>query len=512
MSIDDPLNKKIFCSVACFLIFSKKNQKTGHRTSFYFAAGGGEITRIMSPLRGLANQLRKVFDMNAFRAALVTFWGTALPAVAWALSGGPIQATLSANPATCAGKNDGQIQISLMMGATPASYQWQNTATGLSGSGTLTSALPMGAISGLAAGSYQVTLTDASGMDTVLSASVSEPLPLSASLQVISNYNGFQVACAGGSDGRAQAFVSGGTPPYSYLWSSGETAGLAIALQPGLASLEIRDAQQCPAFLSVLLAAPPPITVLLDVEGEKCFGENNGRIEITQVAGGLPPYAYRLNSGPANYQTVWEDLLPGGYFLTIQDGNGCEKLEGAVLPVGLEFIFDAGPDQEIFTGDTLNLQFTADRPVDSLLFFPPGAAVGSGVDAAIFPRFNTEFRVVALDENGCAAEDEFYVTVHRRRDLYAPNALMPGGDFNANRFFTLYSSGGVRAIQILQVFDRQGRQVFEKRDFPSDQPAAGWDGRMGAEEAPAGVYFWHAMVQYTDGRVEKMTGDVTLLR
>ena len=183
-----------------------------------------------------------------------------------------------------------------------------------------------------------------------------------------------------------------------------------------------------------------------------------------------------------------------------------------MLPVGLEFIFDAGPDQEIFTGDTLNLQFTADRPVDSLLFFPPGSAVGSGVDAAIFPRFNTEFRVVALDENGCAAEDEFYVTVHRRRDVYAPNALMPGGDFNANRFFTLYSSGGVRAIQTLQVFDRLGRQVFEKRDFPSDQPAAGWDGRMGAEEAPAGVYFWHAMVQYTDGRVEKMTGDVTLLR
>jgi hypothetical protein len=42
-SIDDPLNKKIFCLGACFLIFSRKNQKTGAQTSFYFAAGGGEI-------------------------------------------------------------------------------------------------------------------------------------------------------------------------------------------------------------------------------------------------------------------------------------------------------------------------------------------------------------------------------------------------------------------------------------------------------------------------------------
>jgi hypothetical protein len=450
--------------------------------------------------------------MHVFRAALIIFWGTALPAAAWALSGGPIQATLSTTSATCAGKNDGRIQLSLLMGATPAAYQWQNTATGLSGSGTLTSALPMGTIAGLGAGPYRITLTDAAGMDTVLSASVLEPLPLSASLQVVSNYNGFQVACADGSNGRAQSFVSGGTPPYTYLWSSGETAGLAIALQPGLASLEVRDAQQCPAFLSALLAAPPPIAVSLGVEAEKCLGENNGRIEIKQVAGGLPPYAYSLNSGQTSYQTVWENLLPGAYFLTVQDGNGCEKLEGVVLPTGLEFIFDAGPDQELFTGDTLNLQFTADRPVDSLLFFPPGSAVGSGVNAAVFPRFNTEFRVLALDENGCAAEDVFYVTVHRRRDLYAPNALMPGGDFNANRFFTLYSSGGVRAIQTLQVFDRQGRQVFEKRDFAPDQPAAGWDGRAGAEEAPAGVYFWHALVQYTDGRVEKMNGDVTLLR
>ncbi len=42
-TIDDPSNKKIFCWVACFLIFSKKNQKTGDPTSFYFAAEGGEI-------------------------------------------------------------------------------------------------------------------------------------------------------------------------------------------------------------------------------------------------------------------------------------------------------------------------------------------------------------------------------------------------------------------------------------------------------------------------------------
>jgi hypothetical protein len=40
---DDPLNKKIFCLGSCFLIFSKKNQKTGAQTSFHFAAGGGEI-------------------------------------------------------------------------------------------------------------------------------------------------------------------------------------------------------------------------------------------------------------------------------------------------------------------------------------------------------------------------------------------------------------------------------------------------------------------------------------
>jgi hypothetical protein len=130
----------------------------------------------------------------------------------------------------------------------------------------------------------------------------------------------------------------------------------------------------------------------------------------------------------------------------------------------------------------------------------------------LFPRFSTEYRIVARDADGCAAEDVLQVTVSRRRDIFVPNALMPDAALSANRFFTLYSSGGVRAIELLQVFDRQGRTVFEKRNFPPDQPSAGWDGRMDAEEAPVGVYFWHALVQYTDGRVEKMTGDVTLLR
>jgi hypothetical protein len=450
--------------------------------------------------------------MNVFRAALVIFWGTSLPAAAWALSGGPIQATLSTSAATCAGKNDGQIQMSLLMGSTPASYQWQNTLTGLSGSGALIGSMPMGTITGLSAGPYQITLTDAAGMDTVLSASVSEPLPLSATLQVISNYNGFQVACADGSDGRAQSFVSGGTPPYSYLWSSGETASLAIALQPGLASLEIRDAQQCPAFLSALLAAPPPIAVSLDVESERCFGENNGRIEIKQTSGGLPPYSFRLNGSQPSYQSVWGNLSPDTYFLTVIDGNGCEKPEGIVLPIGIEFIFDAGPDQQIFTGDTLYVPFSADRPVETLTFFPPDGVFSSGDDVVLFPRFSTEYRIVARDADGCAAEDVLQVTVSRRRDIFVPNALMPDAALSANRFFTLYSSGGVRAIELLQVFDRQGRTVFEKRNFPPDQPSAGWDGRMDAEEAPVGVYFWHALVQYTDGRVEKMTGDVTLLR
>jgi hypothetical protein len=451
--------------------------------------------------------------MKLFWAGLyIALEASLLPTVARPVSGGPLQVMLTTHNVTCAGQNNGRIEITLLSGVLPVMYEWQNTASGTAGTDGLTSTMPMNSISNLVAGPYRITLTDATGMDTVFFINITEPLPLFGSLQSASNYNGFQVRCADGADGRVQAFINGGTPPYTYQWSSGETAALATALQPGLATLEVRDAQQCSLLLNTLLTSPAPINVTLDVQGEKCLKENNGRIEITQISGGLTPYSFSLSGGQSTYQTLWENLEPGTYFLMVTDANGCTQEEGIVLPTGLEFLFDAGPDREIFTGDTLAVTFGADRPLDSLHFSPSEFVFSSGKNVWLFPRFNTEYQVIAYDDNGCAAEDVFKVEVHRRRDIYTPNVLMPGAAFDDNRFFTIFSGGGVRAVQILQIFDRQGRLVFENRNFPAGQPEEGWDGRWGNDDAPSGVYFWHALIQYTDGRVEKMVGDVTVLR
>ena len=56
-------------------------------------------------------------------------------------------------------------------------------------------------------------------------------------------------------DGSASAFASGGTPPYSYLWSNGSTGAIITGLAAGSYSVDVSDANGCGASASVTVVA-----------------------------------------------------------------------------------------------------------------------------------------------------------------------------------------------------------------------------------------------------------------
>lgn len=134
--------------------------------------------------------------------------------------------TLAVN-ASCAGSASGSVSLNISNGAAPFTYQWSNGAS--------TSSL-----SNVAAGSYTVTLTDGNACSSTAVATVTEPLPFS---QVA--FNTVNPVCAGEASGMAAANVSGGTQPYSYMWSNGTTGASAINLVPGTYTVQISDANNC---------------------------------------------------------------------------------------------------------------------------------------------------------------------------------------------------------------------------------------------------------------------------
>ena len=116
-----------------------------------------------------------------------------------------LKATATINDISCNGAGDGSIIVTPTGGTTPYTYLWSNAAT-------------TSTISSLNAGSYTVTVTDANGCTTTSSGTVTEPNALVVSTTLNSNDTG-------GGTGAATASASGGTMPYSYLWSNGSNYG-----------------------------------------------------------------------------------------------------------------------------------------------------------------------------------------------------------------------------------------------------------------------------------------------
>jgi hypothetical protein len=101
--------------------------------------------------------------------------------------------------------NDGSINLTVS-GSTPGyTYLW-NT-------GELTQD-----VSGLDAGTFSVTITDANGCTLFVDTTLNEAPPVTATAQVVSDYNGQDVSCFGASDGSVSVTPGGGVAPYNFQW------------------------------------------------------------------------------------------------------------------------------------------------------------------------------------------------------------------------------------------------------------------------------------------------------
>ena len=215
----------------------------------------------------------------------------------------------------CNGDEEGAIDIEVTGGTAPYTYLWSNGETTQD-------------ISGLAAGSYTGVITDANGCELSATVSVSEPAALFEALPPAVT----QISCNGETDGAIDITIQGGTLPYTYLWSNGETTENISGLGAGEYSYVVTDANGCvfDAGTTVTIEEPSALTESASVEDVACLGESTGSIDLT-VEGGTSPYTYVWSNG-ATTQDISE-LAAGDYSVQITDANGC-TLASEIYSVG----------------------------------------------------------------------------------------------------------------------------------------------------------------------------------
>ncbi|HHJ50871.1 MAG TPA: hypothetical protein ENJ88_08245, partial [Phaeodactylibacter sp.] len=204
----------------------------------------------------------------------------------------------------CNGLCDGSIAVSVSTPSGPLTFLWDTGDT------TAT-------LSEICAGTYNLTITQSAlGCVYDTAFTLSEP-PL-----LLANAGSTDETCNACNNGTATANPTGGTSPYSYAWSTGDTTQTIDDLSPGDYMVTVTDANGCTAFDTVTVAAfgCPTIMVNAGATDESCNACNDGTATANPT-GGAMPYTYAWSTG-ASTQTI-SNLAPGDYTVTVMDANGC---------------------------------------------------------------------------------------------------------------------------------------------------------------------------------------------
>ena len=200
----------------------------------------------------------------------------------------------------CAGEKTAAVAVQVTGGKAPFQYKWNNPA--LSGEN----------ITGLSAGGYQVTVTDAMGKTAVAAVVVPQPEPFALIALAQS------AATPGSADGKAQAQTTGGVTAKSFQWDNGETTAVATKLSPGQHSVTATNPSGCTATATVrILENIQPLTIVISQKNAvKCFGEKAALSVV--VTGGKGPFDYKWNNTSLNGDQP-ANVAPGDYQLTVTD-------------------------------------------------------------------------------------------------------------------------------------------------------------------------------------------------
>ena len=213
----------------------------------------------------------------------------------------------------CFGQATGSVVLTVTGGAIPYTYLWSSGETTKD-------------ISGKAAGNYTVTIADANSCTKTETADITQPTAALASSKVITNINCFSQAT-----GSIILTVTGGTAPYTYIWSSGETTKDLSNKAAGTYNVTITDAKSCTKTETADITQPTAaVSAINSVTNVKCNSGNDGAISLT-VSGGTAPFTYSWTS--TNFTATTKDiatLVAGGYSVTITDSKNCALTLGPI--------------------------------------------------------------------------------------------------------------------------------------------------------------------------------------
>ncbi|TAK42129.1 MAG: hypothetical protein EPO28_07630 [Saprospiraceae bacterium] len=338
----------------------------------------------------------------------------------------------------CNGAANGALNVAIAGGAKPFQYIWSSGEFGTTVADTL-------AHVNLEAGQYNVTITDDHGCTAVsewMAVTMHEPVS-----PVIPGNEVSHVKCKQGHDGSLNMSVSGGLPPYEYIWTNaaGSTIGSTQDLNhlaAGTYSVTVTDSLGCTGTASVEIHEPQSLMSILfplpKLKDVTCFGLADGHIDISP-SGGVPPYSFLWSNNDTTEDL--EGLAPGIYTVTITDSNICALFS--------QQFHISEPDSALSLADYHVLEPTCYGISDGYIDVDLAGGTPPYFYSWDLPSANEDlfgigagtYKLTVLDTNSCVFDTQF--VVQQPDELLLSTTSEPATDGLDNGVVIATASGGV---------------------------------------------------------------------
>lgn len=357
----------------------------------------------------------------------------------------------------------------------------------------------------LCPGDIALTITDAAGCDTSFTYSITEPLLLEVSVDLVSD-----ASCVDAADGAISTTAFGGEPGYTFAWSgpngfSATTEDLS-GLQPGSYEVTVTDANNCNVVVPVTVNAA--VTVVADAGADRTACSSAVETLDGSASTGATTYQWTNDQGDVISDSVMVELplQSAGtyvYILTVSDGP-CSATDTVTITFAPLPIANAGPDQFIFLTDVVTLGGTPSGPAGSTFSWSPDTLVSNATasNPTTSPAVTTWYVLSIVGPNGCLDTDSVLVTVEP--NVVIPTGFTPNSDGRNDTWVIDYIELFPECV--VEVYNRWGDQLF--RSVGYKQP---WDGKYRDGYVPVGTYYY--VIDLKDERFpEAYTGPLTVIR
>ncbi|MEO9210084.1 MAG: gliding motility-associated C-terminal domain-containing protein, partial [Ginsengibacter sp.] len=286
--------------------------------------------------------------------------------------------------------------------------------------------------------------------------------------------------------------------------------------------------------------ANPKITTPYLVEGSNSFGcvdtdtvivtviqplhmTNSGNDSIcigkstNLLVSGAASYLWTPSAGLSSTtisNPIANPIISTKYRVVGYDGYNCfTDTAFIVVGVGNYPTVNLGPDRTLSTGTILPLKaLITNGPIKNWLWTPTTNldCINCALPNAHIKKDIT-YSVEVTTAYGCKASDTINIKVFcENTQVFIPNAFTPDGD-GVNDILMVRGTGIV-TVKSFRIFNRWGVLVFEKNNFPPNEPTYGWDGRINGKVSPSEVYVYTAEVLCENGVSFIYKGNTTILK